>query len=65
MDRIKKELEIIKEKGQFLTIPDVNSKSDGKIMVDGVEYYNLASNDYLGISTKDNLRKEFLSENNS
>lgn len=42
-------------------IPDIESKSDGKIVVSGKEYINLASNDYLGISTKTDLRNEFLS----
>lgn len=59
MQRIIEELEGLKEKGQFRKIPQVVSKSDGKIVVDGVEYVNFASNDYLGISTKRNLVEEF------
>lgn len=65
MDRIAEEIEKLKSNNQFRTIPDVEAKSDGKIIVDGVEYVNFASNDYLGISTKDSLREEFLSKNNS
>ena len=57
---MKQELEQLKNKGQFRTIPNVQSKSDGKIIIDGKEYINFASNDYLGISTKTELRKEFL-----
>ena len=57
---MKQELEQLKNKGQFRTIPNVQSKSDGKIIIDGKEYINFASNDYLGISTKAELRKEFL-----
>ena len=54
------ELEILKNKGQLRTIPNIESKSDGKIVIDGKEYINFASNDYLGISTKTELEKEFL-----
>ena len=60
MDRIKDELEKLKANKQLRSIPNINSKSDGTIVVDGVEYSNFASNDYLGISTKTELRKEFL-----
>lgn len=60
MDRISEELKKLKQNNQLRTIPNIESKSDGKIIVDGTEYVNFASNDYLGISTKDNLRKEFL-----
>jgi 8-amino-7-oxononanoate synthase len=42
------------------TIPDIEYKTDGKVVIKGKEYSNFASNDYLGISTKDSLRKEFL-----
>ena len=54
------ELEILKNKGQLRTISNIESKSDGKIVIDGKEYINFASNDYLGISTKTELEKEFL-----
>ncbi len=65
MERIIGELNKLKENNQFRIIPDIESKSDGKIIVNGAEYINLASNDYLGISTKKNLREEFLSNNES
>ena len=58
---IKQELEALKTKGQFRKIPNIDSKSDGKIVIDGKEYINFASNDYLGISTKSELRHDFLS----
>ena len=35
------ELEILKSKGQLRTIPNIESKSDGKIVIDGKEYINL------------------------
>jgi 7-keto-8-aminopelargonate synthetase-like enzyme len=56
MDRIAEELEKLRQKEQLRTIPNVESKSDGRIVVDGVEYVNFASNDYLGLSTKEILR---------
>lgn len=65
MDKIREELEKIKQGGQFRKIPNIQGKSDGKIVIDGKEYINFASNDYLGISTKTQLREEFLSQNDS
>lgn len=60
MQRIKEELRILGVNGNLRTIPSIESKSDGKIIIDGVEYVNFASNDYLGISTKQALIDEFL-----
>lgn len=59
------ELQNLETKGQLRQIPNIQSKTDGKIVIDGVEYVNFASNDYLGISTKNFLREEFLSQNHS
>ena len=64
MDRITEELKRLEDMNQLRSIPEITSKSDGKIVVDGVEYVNLASNDYLGISTKTDLRNEFLNKYN-
>ena len=47
------------------TIPNIISKSDGKIIVNNNEYINFASNDYLGISTKTELKDDFLKNNKS
>lgn len=65
MKRITEELEKLKKNNQLRIIPNVESKSDGKIVVDGVEYINFASNDYLGVSTKDFLIREFFNETKS
>jgi len=58
---MKQELEALGNRGQLRKIPNIEAKSDGRIVIDGKEYVNFASNDYLGISTKTNLRREFLS----
>lgn len=63
MQRILEELDSLKNQGQFRKIPQIYSKTDGKIIVDGVEYVNFASNDYLGISTKQELIEEFPAKN--
>lgn len=65
MQNIKKELRKLEENSQLRQIPHVDSKSDGKIIIDGREYVNFASNDYLGLSTKLDLREEFLRKNQS
>ncbi len=62
MERIAEELKKLTENNQLRKIPNIESKADGKITVDGVEYVNFASNDYLGISTKADLRREFLEQ---
>ena len=63
MVSIKEELLKLKTNSQFREIPGVSYKTDGKIIVDGIEYTNFASNDYLGISTKRKLINEFLNTN--
>lgn len=62
MQRIKEELSSLEVNGNLRSIPLIESKSDGKIVIDGVEYVNFASNDYLGVSTKQELIEEFLKE---
>ena len=65
MERICNELKNLEDKGQLRFIPNIDTKSDGKILINGKEYINLASNDYLGISTKIDLITEFLEQHSS
>ena len=65
MQRIEEHLLQLKKNAQLRTIPNISNKNDQKILIDGVEYINFASNDYLNISTNLELRNEFLNKNNS
>ena len=65
MQRIKNELELLRSNDQLRKIPVINCKSKNKLIVEGIEYVNLASNDYLGLSTNLELKNEFLSQTNS
>lgn len=65
MQKIKTELDLLAKIGQFRKIPNITTKLDSKIIIDGNEYINFASNDYLGISTKQNLSREFLNTTES
>ena len=60
MQGINEELELLEENGQFRRIPPIVSKSDGKLLLGDKEYVNFASNDYLGVSTKQELIEEFI-----
>ena len=65
MDNINYTLNELNKKRQYRKIPQIQRKNSGKIIIDGIEYVNLASNDYLGISTNRDLQKEFLEKCNS
>ncbi len=65
MDTIIKELEKLRLNNQLRIVPEIDSKSDGIIVINNKKYKNFASNDYLGISTKTELREEFLKKNKS
>ena len=60
MQRIKAELDSLKTVGQLRKIPEISTKAGAKIFIEGNEYINFASNDYLGISTKPELINEFI-----
>ena len=63
MERIKEELRRLNLDGQLRQIPLISEKRDNIVIIDGKQYINFASNDYLGISTNTALRDEFLSQN--
>lgn len=65
MQRIEVELEQLEKNGQLRIIPGIEIKSRGRLLINGVEYVNFASNDYLDISTNLKLKEEFLNQNNS
>lgn len=65
MQRIYSELEKLESIGQKRNLPLIEKKIDGKLIIDNTEYLNFASNDYLGLSTKLELKEEFLNKNNS
>lgn len=60
MYRIKEELEKLESIGQLRKVPQINTKKQNIIEINGTEYINFASNDYLGISTNEALIDEFL-----
>ena len=62
MSSISEDLALLRRNGQFRKIPDIDFKTDGKVVINGIEYINFASNDYLGISSKTDLIDEFLNE---
>lgn len=62
MKEFDKELGMLEECGQLRRIPNITKKIDGKLILDGKEYVNFASNDYLGISTKRHLINEFIAK---
>ncbi|MFH1798685.1 MAG: 8-amino-7-oxononanoate synthase [Candidatus Omnitrophota bacterium] len=49
--KIKKFLKIQKEKGLLRTLTPVTSALKGKVRIEGKEYINFSSNDYLGLSS--------------
>ena len=65
MINIEKELIQLEKEKQLREIPLIETKSLNKILINEKEYINFASNDYLGISTNNELRQEFLASNES
>ncbi|EJW94266.1 8-amino-7-oxononanoate synthase [gut metagenome] len=60
-ERMAEELEILKQQGNFRTLPPV--MYPGYEMVkNGEPMLNLSSNDYLGLASRQELREEFLQE---
>ena len=65
MQKIKEELKALENRGNLRKIPAIETKTNGKVVIEGIEYVNFASNDYLDISTDTSLRNEFLENNKS
>ena len=65
MNKIKEELNELKLKQQYREIANITSKENAHITIDEKQYVNFASNDYLGLSTKLDLRSRFLSGSTS
>ena len=65
MEILKEELKQLEAKGQLRGIPSIETKFDNKICINGREYINFASNDYLGISTNISLKEEFFKQDKS
>ncbi|MFH1837874.1 MAG: 8-amino-7-oxononanoate synthase [Candidatus Omnitrophota bacterium] len=55
--RIRSFLEERRSKGLFRDIKTVCHAKDGKILVEGKEYINFSSNDYLGLATEESLHE--------
>ncbi len=62
MDFYNTEIEKLKEKDNFRSIPDIEEKYGKYLRVNSNTMLNLSSNDYLNISTERSLIEEFISE---
>ena len=65
MQRIKDYLEQLDKNGQLRKIPNITSKTSGKLKFNDQNFINFASNDYLDLSTNEQLKDEFLAQNSS
>lgn len=63
MKKISEELRILESKGQLRTIPHIEHKFNNSLNIEDKSYVNFASNDYLSISTDEDLAQEFLVNN--
>lgn len=60
MERLIEKLDFLKSSGNFRTIKDIQKRENKDIIFNGKKMLNLSSNDYLNLSTKEDLRLEFL-----
>ena len=54
------ELNNLKESDTYRKIPDISEKNGEFVVMDGKKLLNLSSNDYLNLSTNEELAKEFI-----
>ena len=59
------ELKELKKKHTYRQIPNITEKDGEYVIVDGKKLLNLSSNDYLNLSTNEDLAKEFITQNQS
>jgi 8-amino-7-oxononanoate synthase len=60
LERLQKELQELKEISRFRNLKKIDYKEGASIGIDGRNYMNCASNDYLGVASDNDLKKEFL-----
>lgn len=57
-----KKLDALREKGRFRTFTEVTPLAGSRVLVNNQRFFNLSSNDYLGIATNRELHERFYSE---
>ena len=62
MEKIKQDLDRFQKEGLTRDLKTIKNLSRGKILVDGNEYVNFSSNDYLGLSSHPAIMQAFSDE---
>lgn len=63
MCEFENELKTLKESKTYRKIPDIQEKQEQYVYINNNKLLNLSSNDYLNLSTREDLAKEFLQAN--